>query len=220
VHLPYGAFYAALDAAKAADYVLLVLSPDVEVSAWGDTLLRALQAQGLPTVVAACAAAGPADAKARAGVLKSLLSFVQYFVPDHARVLDLAAHADALGAARALCEGRPAEPKWRDARARVLVEEARWDAAAGQLALTGVVRGGPLSADRLVHLPDHGDYQIAKARALVVRLGSATADAPVPCRSSPRRFRAPGAAARRRPRRWKWSPRLSPRRTRTARTRS
>jgi pre-rRNA-processing protein TSR1 len=137
-----------------------VLSPTVEVEPWGDTLLRALQGQGLPTVVASCAPGGPQEPKARAGVLRSLLSFVQYFVPGHPRVLDLAARADALSAARALCEGRPADARWREGRPRILVEEARWEA--GSLALTGVVRGAALSADRLVHLPDHGDFQISK----------------------------------------------------------
>jgi pre-rRNA-processing protein TSR1 len=160
VNVPYGSLYAALDTAKCADYVVFVLSPTVEVSPWGDTLLRALQAQGMPEVVAACDPSGPTDAKTRQGILKSLLSFVRYFVPEHARVLDLAAGSDRLVAARALCEGKPTEVKWREGRPWVLAESASWED--GELRMTGVVRGAMLSANRLVHLPDLGDFQISK----------------------------------------------------------
>jgi pre-rRNA-processing protein TSR1 len=162
VQLPYGRLYAALDACKAADYVVLALSPEMEVAPWGDTLLRALQAQGLPAIVPAVAPdIGAASGKARAGVLRSLLSFVRYFAPDAQRVFDLGAQADALGALRALAEGRPRDVRWREGRARVLAESVRWTAE-GALAVTGIVRGAPLSANRLVHVPNYGDFQIAK----------------------------------------------------------
>ncbi|KAL6298374.1 ribosome biogenesis protein tsr1 [Sparassis latifolia] len=159
--LQHKRLYAALDACKAADYVVLALSSRVEVGCWGDTLLRALQAQGLPTVVpVVAAAAAPMDAKEKGGIMKSLLSFVRYFVPGAERIFDMRAPADALGALRALCEGRPAEAKWREGRAWVLGEHVEWQD--GLLGVTGVVRGALLSADRLVHLPNFGDFRIAK----------------------------------------------------------
>jgi hypothetical protein len=34
----------------------------------------------------------------------------------------------------------------------------------GVLKVTGVVRGGRLSPDRLVHIPNHGDYRLLKVR--------------------------------------------------------
>ena len=49
--LTYRQLYAALDACKAADYVIFVLSPDMEVDAWGELALRCLQSQGLPDAV-------------------------------------------------------------------------------------------------------------------------------------------------------------------------
>ncbi|KAJ7091936.1 ribosome biogenesis protein tsr1 [Mycena belliarum] len=160
--VPYKNIYAALDACKAADYVVFVLSSAVEVDPWGDTLLRALQAQGLPEVVSVLARNDRAalDAKARASVLKSLLSFIQYFVPSQARVLDLSAPADRLHALRALAEGKPADVRWREGRAWLLGERVEW--ADGVLAVTGVARGAGLSANRLVHLPNYGDFQIDK----------------------------------------------------------
>lgn len=93
-------------------------------------------------------------------MLKSLLSFIQYFVPDQTRVYDLHAGADRLNALRALCEGKPGDVKWREGRAYVLAEGVQW--AEGVLAVTGVVRGASLCADRLVHLPNYGDFQVQK----------------------------------------------------------
>jgi pre-rRNA-processing protein TSR1 len=114
----------------------------------------------MPEVVAACTPSGPSDAKTRQSVLKSLLSFMQYFVPEHNRVLDLAASSDRLVAARALCEGKPVDVKWREGRPWILSEDTRWEN--GELKMTGVVRGAALSANRLVHLPELGDFQVSK----------------------------------------------------------
>ncbi|KAJ6594409.1 ribosome biogenesis protein tsr1 [Mycena capillaripes] len=160
LNVPHKQMYAALDACKAADYVVFVLSSTVEVDQWGDTLLRTLQAQGLPEVVTVLAPNDALDAKARTGVLKSLLSFIQYFVPSQTRVFDLHTAADRLNALRALAEGKPADVRWREGRAWVLGETAEWED--GILKVTGVVRGAPLSANRLVHLPNYGDFQISK----------------------------------------------------------
>ncbi|KAF7357807.1 Bms1-type G domain-containing protein [Mycena venus] len=158
--VPYKHVYAALDACKVADYVVFVLSSTVEVDTWGDTLLRTLQAQGLPEVVTVLAPTDDLDAKARTGVLKSLLSFIQYFVPSQARVFDMHTAADRLNALRALAEGKPADVRWREGRAWVLGESAEWED--GTLKVTGVVRGAPLSANRLIHIPNYGDFQISK----------------------------------------------------------
>ncbi|THH02297.1 hypothetical protein EW026_g584 [Hermanssonia centrifuga] len=100
------------------------------------------------------------DSKAKPGILKSLLSFIQYFVPSQARVFDLHTGSDKLNALRALCEGKPEAVNWREGRPYILGEKVEW--SDGSLAITGVVRGGPLSANRLVHLPNYGDYQISK----------------------------------------------------------
>jgi pre-rRNA-processing protein TSR1 len=147
-----------------ADYVVLALSSEVEVDPWGDTLLRALQAQGLPEVVTVIASPSPMDAKAKSGIMKSLLSFIQYFVPSQARVFDLHAAADKLNALRALCEGKPEEVHWREGRPYILAENVEW--SDGVLAVTGVVRGASMSANRLVHVPNFGDYQVSKVRIM------------------------------------------------------
>ncbi|GLB37845.1 putative ribosome biogenesis [Lyophyllum shimeji] len=160
INVPYKSFYAALDACKVADYVVFALSTTVEVDSWGDTLLRTLQAQGLPEVVTVAAPEPNLDPKARPGILKSLLSFIQYFVPTQTRVFDLHASADRLNALRSLSEGKPADVRWREGRSWILSESTEWED--GSLRVTGVVRGASLSANRLVHLPNFGDFQVSK----------------------------------------------------------
>lgn len=162
----YGQHWEALDAAKAADYVLFLLSPTVEVPEAGDTLLRTLQAQGLPTVVSAIPpdpSTSSLDQKSHTAILKSLLSFMQYFDPSQGRVYDLSLPSDSLSALRSLSEGRPDEVRWRSGRTWIVGESVEWED--GTFKVTGIVRGSRLSANRLVHLPNFGDYQVIKVRA-------------------------------------------------------
>ncbi|KAG8685246.1 hypothetical protein FRC08_013226, partial [Ceratobasidium sp. 394] len=169
-----------LDASLAADYTLLALSSVTEVDAWGERLLRCLQSQGgLHNVVSVVQ--HPANEKPQPGVQKSLLSFVQYFVPTQSRVYDLSTEADARNAARALCEGVPrigtAGTNWRDGRGWLVAEGADWDES-GELRVTGVVRGSSISANRLVHISSLGDFQVSKILAAPrVRANRHNADA-------------------------------------------
>lgn len=158
VPLGHGDVYSTLDACRVADYVVFVLSSTVEVDKCGDTLLRALQAQGLPDVVTTLHPDASLDQKSKAGVLKSLLSFIQYFVPSQTRVYDIHSSSDRLSALRSLCEGKPSDVRWRENRTYLLGDEVQW--SEGVLRVTGYVRGSSLSPDRLVHIPGHGDYQI------------------------------------------------------------
>lgn len=164
-NISYGDFYTALDACKVADYVLFVMSSAVEVNSWGETLLRTLQAQGFPEAVTVLSPNTSIDSKTKTAVLKSLLSFIQYFIPSQSKVFDLQNVSESLNSLRSLTEGKPADVRWREGRSYVLGESTEWNE--GTLQLTGVVRGSPLSANRLVHLPGFGDYQISKVRLLI-----------------------------------------------------
>lgn len=172
--LPYRSLYAALDACKVADYVVFTLSAVEEVGEWGDLLLRCLQAQGLPEVVTivtpshsedASRIKASSDRKTRGPILKSLLSFIRYFVPTQSRVYDLEEphSTDAISALRSLCEGKPSEVQWRQGRSWILAEDLQWDGSDnGTLKVSGVVRGMPLSVNRLLHIPNYGDFQQSK----------------------------------------------------------
>ena len=162
IQLAFGDFYASLDACKVADYVVFVLSPSMEAGAWGETVLRTLQTQGIPEVVSVVAPGRDIDSKARFGILKSLLSFMQYFFPEQSRVFDLNTLSDQLNTVRTLSEGKPRDVRWRQGRSWLLGESVDW--TDGNLAVTGVVRGVQFSPNRLVHLPNYGDFQVLKVR--------------------------------------------------------
>ncbi|KAJ3792965.1 ribosome biogenesis protein tsr1 [Lentinula aff. detonsa] len=178
-------FYSTLDALLIADYLLLVLSPSVEVDEKGETLMRTMQSVGMPSVVAVAGGSiqetSTKTSKEQKEILKSLLSFTQYFVPSLSRVYDLSsppssASSEALNTVRALCESTPAEIKWRTGRSYLLADQLAWveldsnndskkDAeptVLGSLSMTGIIRGASLDPNRLVHLPGWGDYQIDK----------------------------------------------------------
>ena len=178
--MPYGALYPTLDACKCADFVLLVLSAStsIEPGSWGELCLRTLQAQGLPTVLVAVPTlhpdgatgsggstkAGPA-LKAANEARKSLLSFARYFSPDVDKVHALDDHAERAALLRTLATATPKRVAWRDFRAWTVAESTEWtpsspDGQRGTLKVEGWVRGAPLSANRLVHIPDFGDFAI------------------------------------------------------------
>lgn len=140
----------------------------MEVGPWGDTLLRALQAQGLPDVLSVLSPDVSIDPKTRTSILKSLSSFMNYFVPTQTRVYDIHTPADRLNALRALCEGKPGEVRWRENRPWVVGEKVEWNN--GVLGVTGFLRGAQLSADRLVHIPEYGDFQISKVSPVLFHL--------------------------------------------------
>lgn len=191
--LPHGALYPTLDAALASDYVVFLLSSSYEVEPREEAMLRTLQSMigggsgghGGPEIVAAVQAPvdDPLTPQTRPGVLKSLLSFTNYFFPSVPKVHVAArdgSSADASNLARAICEDLPAgarsasaSGRGNDGRGWIVAEEVAWhqsqasdsDDTVGLLSVTGTIRGGRLSADRLVHIPGWGDYQLDAIRS-------------------------------------------------------
>ncbi|KAJ1731423.1 ribosome biogenesis protein tsr1 [Coemansia sp. Benny D160-2] len=158
-----------VDAAKVADYMVMGLSADEEVDAFGEQCLKAIQNQGhtavFPVVQSAELAESSMSAKRLADVKKSLLSFMGYFFPDVDRVFAAESESEALAILRFITAQVPKQIKWRNARPYMLADSVEFqpedaDASVGRLALTGYLRGSNLSANRLVHLPNFGDFQI------------------------------------------------------------
>ncbi|KAL7424358.1 ribosome biogenesis protein tsr1 [Cryptotrichosporon argae] len=159
--------YAALDAALVSDYVVLLLSSTDEVQLEGEAVLRCLQGQAgtvevIPVVQAP--ADKPTTPATKQLIHKSLLSFTRYFYPAVEKVHAADTAADAALVARALCEGAPATRR-EDGRAYVVAEAVRATphgdgADTATVEVTGTVRSGCLSADRLVHVPGWGDLMV------------------------------------------------------------
>ncbi len=158
---------ACMDAARVADFVVFVLSAEVEVDPLGELIIRCIENQGMSslfTVVQHLDKIQPA--KARPDVVKSLTSFMTHFHPGQEKVYSLNSRQECSNLMRTLCSTTPKGINWRDQRTWMLVDDVQWPTSVSDTTvLTGVVRGKGLKADRLVHVGDWGTFQIEKITA-------------------------------------------------------
>ncbi|KAI0381527.1 DUF663-domain-containing protein [Hypomontagnella monticulosa] len=158
---------ACIDAARVADYVVFVLSSEVEVDALGELIIRSIENQGMSTLFTVVQNLDKIQpAKARPDVVKSLASFMTHFHPGQEKIYSLDSRQECANLMRSLCTTTPKGINWRDQRSWMLVDEVQWPSTADEsTVLTGVVRGKGLKADRLVHVGDWGTFQIEKITA-------------------------------------------------------
>lgn len=158
---------ACLDAGRIADFVIFILSPDTEVDALGELIIRSVESQGLSTMVTVVQGLEKVEpVKKRSQVLTSLKSYIQHFHPDQEKVYNLDSRQECANLVRSLCTLTPKGIRWREDRSWMLVDEVTWPTNEQEgVTLTGVVRGRGLKADRLVQVGDWGDFQIEKITA-------------------------------------------------------
>jgi pre-rRNA-processing protein TSR1 len=153
-----------LDAARVADFVVLVLSAEEEVDDIGELILRSIESQGLSTLFTVIQGLNKIEpAKQRLSVVSSLKSYITHFHPEQEKLYSLDNRQECSNLMRSLCSTTPKGIRWRDERSWMLVEEVKFPTDASQsTVLTGVVRGKGLKADRLVQVGDWGVFQIEK----------------------------------------------------------
>ncbi|KAL4760185.1 small subunit rRNA maturation protein TSR1 [Aspergillus foveolatus] len=155
----------ALDACRMADFVVLAISAHLEVEEQGELLLRSIEGQGVSNVIAVVQGLDKVNPpKKRPQVAGSLKSFLNHFYPSVDKVLSIDSRQECSNAIRSLCTATPKGIRWRDDRSWMLIEDVKWPESGSpevdDVVLTGVVRGKGLKADRLVHVPGWGDFQI------------------------------------------------------------
>ncbi|PVH99259.1 DUF663-domain-containing protein [Periconia macrospinosa] len=162
---------ASLDACRIADFVVFILSGQEEVDEEGESILKAVESQGISncfTVVQALDTIEPA--KRRPQVVSSLKSYITHWLPTTERVFSLDSRQEASNLVRSLCTTTTKGVKWREQRSYMFIEEISWaggksavtEDGTGEVVITGVVRGQGLKADRLAQVGDWGDFQIEK----------------------------------------------------------
>ncbi|KAK3314934.1 hypothetical protein B0H66DRAFT_521133 [Apodospora peruviana] len=158
---------ACLDAARVADFVVLILSAEEEVDELGELILRSIEGQGLSTVFTVVQGLNKVEpSKQRASVLSSLKSYITHFHPEQEKVFSLDNRQECSNLMRSLCSTTPKGIRWRDERSWMLVEDVKFaDSESEFTVLTGVVRGKGLKADRLLQIGDFGAFQIEKVTA-------------------------------------------------------
>ncbi|RYP24582.1 hypothetical protein DL767_008582 [Monosporascus sp. MG133] len=164
---------ACMDAARVADYVVFVLSAEVEVDPLGELIIRSVENQGMSTLFTVVQHLDKIEpAKARPDVVKSLASFMTHFHPGQEKVYSLDSRQECSNLMRSLCSTTPKGVNWRDQRSWMLVDNVQWPTSETETTvLTGVVRGKGLKADRLVHVGDWGTFQIEKITAAPISTG-------------------------------------------------
>jgi pre-rRNA-processing protein TSR1 len=158
---------ACLDAGRVADFVIFILSPDTEVDALGELIIRSVESQGLSTMVTVVQGLDKVEPpKKRTQVLSSLKSYIQHFHPEQEKVHSLDSRQECANLVRSICTLTPKGVRWREDRSWMLIDEVTWPTNEQEsLTLTGIIRGRGLKADRLVQVGDWGDFQIEKITA-------------------------------------------------------
>lgn len=159
-----------LDVCRMADFVVLVLSAEVEVEEEGELLLRSIESQGISNVMTVVQGLDKVNpAKKRPQVASSLKSFVNHFFPSVEKVMSLDARQECSNIIRSLCTATPKGIRWRDERSWMFIEQVQWPETNSEtvddVVVTGIVRGKGLKADRIAHIPGWGDMQIESITA-------------------------------------------------------
>lgn len=162
----------AMDVCKLADWVLFVLSPVQEYTDTVDSLLKAVEGQGITSfaaVVQDLEAHVPSSRRSRHTIeMKMALG---HYLPSLDRISSLDSKSDCANLVRTLCTASTKGIRWRDERSWMFVENAVWskptaESTSRTATISGIVRGQPLNPDRLVHLPGYGDLRIHSVRQM------------------------------------------------------
>lgn len=169
---------ACLDAARVADFVVIVLSATVEVDELGELILRSVESQGMTNLFTIVQGLDKLEAgKQRQGVMGSLKSFITHFHPDQEKLYGLDNRQECANLMRSLCSTTPKGIRWRDDRCWMLAESVQFaHGVSDPTIITGVVRGRGLKSDRLLQIGDWGAYQIAKIVAAPLPTANKKAD--------------------------------------------
>ncbi|CCE61752.1 hypothetical protein TPHA_0B00800 [Tetrapisispora phaffii CBS 4417] len=159
-----------LDSAKVADFVVFGLSGTSEVDQeFGEQVIRALELQGISSYIGVVTNLSKVHKKEKfqLDVKQSLESYFKHFFPNEDHIFNLEKSSEALNALRFLCQRYPRPVSWRDNRGYLVAQKVDFvennndpNSENGNLVIEGTVRGVGFNADRLVHIPGLGDFQV------------------------------------------------------------
>ncbi|KAK5645758.1 hypothetical protein RI129_004222 [Pyrocoelia pectoralis] len=167
---------AILDTLKVCDTVLFVISAavgydfgDEIIDKWGNRILLLSFAQGLPTPVVAVTDMDGVPPKKRSEQKQTIQKLVSKWIPDE-KIITLDKTSDALNILRKIGNQKHKSIINRDRRPHLYAEEYKYikneEGSLGTLMITGYLRGVPLSANDLIHLPGLGDFQMLQIDAV------------------------------------------------------
>ncbi|KAF2460658.1 hypothetical protein BDY21DRAFT_279923 [Lineolata rhizophorae] len=173
--LPKRGLVEALNACRVADFVIFMVWRTEEVDELGETILKAVESQGISNVLFVAPAMNePKNPATRANKRKAMALLSPYlsrYLSRREKIQCFDSPSDCSNIMRSLCTSTPKGVNWREDRSWMLVENVSWAEGGsasdstknrGVTAVTGVIRGQPLKSDRLVQLGDWGSFQIDK----------------------------------------------------------
>ncbi|KAJ9601640.1 hypothetical protein L9F63_000173, partial [Diploptera punctata] len=186
---PCGDLYSTLDALKVADTVLFLVSACHEsgIDNYGESILTASLAQGLPSTIVAVTDLESLPPKKRHDGKQHLQKTVSRWLPEE-KVFSLSRATDGLTMLRHIGSQKQRAVIHRDKRPHLLAETLDFvpdvelasfchdffmfsviyfdfQGSLGTLKMTGYIRGQPLSVNCLVHIPGWGDFQMSQIDA-------------------------------------------------------
>ena len=166
-------FLSILDAAKIADFVVFGLSGVSEVDEqFGEQILRAVELQGVSSCIGAVPNLSKVHEKEKfqLDAKQSLESYFSHFFPGETRIYNLEKMSDSRNALRLLCQKLPRPVHWRDSRGYLVADQIDVNdngiADTCELIVSGTVRGAGFNPNRLVHIPELGDFNVSKIERL------------------------------------------------------
>lgn len=162
-------FVNVLDVCKVSDFVVFGLSACEEVDPKvGEQFIRAIELQGVSSVVGVVTNLVSSYPKKnlQQDALKSLSSYFHHFFPQDDKLFSLESVSESTNCLRTLCQKFPKSVAWRDERGYLLADHVEWDSSC--LVVEGVVRGCGFNANRLVHIPGHGDFQLDRIEKMTL----------------------------------------------------
>ncbi|KAI8905054.1 hypothetical protein EDD86DRAFT_212143 [Gorgonomyces haynaldii] len=151
-----------LDACRIADFIIFVLSANEEVDAFGEHCMTLIKAQGVVQSIHVVQHLETNAPKMQHAVRGSLIYYMTHHFPEQDKLYALCQPTECVNALRQLTSQTPHGIHWRDRHAYVVADNVQHIPGEDTLLVSGFVRGNNLSANRLVHIPDFGDYQIER----------------------------------------------------------
>jgi len=155
--------HAVLDTAKVCDSIVFVLCPHTGIDSWGETLLSSILGQGLPSDPIFLVGSMDEIPPKKHNEVKKLLAKALERKITVEKVYSVMEDIDAINLVRTLGNQKRRDVSFKSRRGHIYSEKVEFVEAAdgtGTLAVTGFVRGAALSANRLVHIPGWGDFQV------------------------------------------------------------
>jgi len=171
--------YSILDIGKVADIVLVVMScegidPQVakshpeQIEAFDDftlQMLTMLRHQGMPKIIGVLQDLHTVSPKKQTDIKKLFHRFfiTEFTEDDKFLVVKDINDVDSYNIiVRSIAVCTPSELAWRNSRGYMLSNRLQYDAGSGVLQVEGYLRGAAISANQLMHITGHGDYQIER----------------------------------------------------------